>query len=38
MFKQSYKLLEVRNLKKYFPLRSGYFGNGNVQTVKAVAY
>ncbi|HFC12392.1 MAG TPA: ATP-binding cassette domain-containing protein [Anaerolineae bacterium] len=35
MSKKPRKLLEVKNLKKYFPLRTGRFG-GETQTVKAV--
>jgi peptide/nickel transport system ATP-binding protein len=33
---QSYKLLEVEKLKKYFPLATGRFGTSAVETVKAV--
>jgi peptide/nickel transport system ATP-binding protein len=36
MSQQSYRLLEIEELKKHFPLRSGRFGTGSVQTVKAV--
>ncbi|MBA7656217.1 Vitamin B12 import ATP-binding protein BtuD [subsurface metagenome] len=36
MSKQSNKLLEVKNLKKYFPLRRGFFGVVNTGAVKAV--
>ncbi len=36
MTEQSLKLLEVENLKKYFPLRKGPFGGGAARTVKAV--
>jgi len=36
MSQQSYRLLEIEDLKKHFPLRSGRFGTGSVQTVKAV--
>ena len=36
MAEQRHKLLEVDNLKKYFPLRKGRFGTDGVETVKAV--
>jgi len=36
MSESSQKLLQVSNLKKYFPLRRGFFGTGSVETVKAV--
>jgi len=36
MAEQPYKLLEIENLKKYFPLRKGRFSTGQVRTVKAV--
>ena len=36
MPEESHKLMEIVNLKKYFPLRGGRFGRGNIQTVKAV--
>lgn len=36
MSEHTYKLLEVDNLKKYFPLRTGRFGTAGVRTVKAV--
>ena len=35
MSENSHRLLEVKNLKKYFPLRTGRFGSGT-ETVKAV--
>lgn len=35
MTRQSFNLLEVENLRKYFPLRTGRFGTGT-ETVKAV--
>ncbi|MFQ5421826.1 MAG: ATP-binding cassette domain-containing protein, partial [Anaerolineae bacterium] len=35
MANQSFNLLEVENLRKYFPLRAGRFG-ASTQTVKAV--
>jgi len=36
MSKETWKLLEVENLKKYFPLRKGHLGLKDVETVKAV--
>jgi peptide/nickel transport system ATP-binding protein len=36
MSEQSHKLLEVENLKMYFPLRTGRFGTGSTLMVKAV--
>jgi peptide/nickel transport system ATP-binding protein len=36
MSPQSHRLLEIENLKKHFPLRTGRFSTGEVRTVKAV--
>lgn len=36
MTEQSTKLLEIKNLKKYFPLRRGFFGAVGTDVVKAV--
>lgn len=36
MPEQYHKLMEIKNLKKYFPLQTGFFGTGAVETVKAV--
>lgn len=36
MTRISHTLLEVRNLKKYYTLKTGFFGSGHAGTVKAV--
>ena len=36
MPEQYHRLMEIKNLKKYFPLQTGFLGTGSVETVKAV--
>ena len=36
MSEQPHRLMEIKNLKKTFPLQTGFLGTGGVETVKAV--